>query len=53
MGKFEGFVRRKMGMSKIKARALARKIDAGSLTAEREFIHRYPSARILSSSPAQ
>jgi len=36
-----------------KARALVRKIDAGGLTAERGFIHRYPSARILSSSSAQ
>jgi len=36
-----------------KARALARKIDAGGLTAEREFLRRYPSARILSSSSAQ
>jgi hypothetical protein len=40
-------------MSKTKARTLVCKIDAGGLTAEREFIHRYPSARILSSSPAQ
>lgn len=42
-----------MGTGKIKARALARKVGVDSLTAERGFIHRYPSARILSSSSAQ
>ena len=42
-----------MGAGKIKARALARKIDAGGLTAEKGFIHRYPLARIFSSSSAQ
>ena len=36
-----------------KAMALVRKVDAGDLTAEREFVHSYPSARILSSSSAQ
>ncbi len=34
-------------MGKTKAMALVRKVDAGGLTAERGFIHRYPSARIF------
>ncbi len=29
-------------MDKTKARALVRKIDAGDLTSERGFIHRFP-----------
>jgi len=40
-------------MGKTKAMALVRKVDAGGLTAGRRFIHRYPSARILSSSSTQ
>ncbi len=53
IGRFEVFVRRKICMDKTEARALVRKIDPGDLTSERGFIHRYPSARILSSSSAQ
>ncbi|MFW6129507.1 MAG: hypothetical protein ACOC6P_04600 [Candidatus Aminicenantaceae bacterium] len=36
-----------------KAMAIVHKIDEGGLIAERGFIHRYPSARVLSSSSAQ
>ena len=36
-----------------KAMALVYKVDAGGLTAEKGFIHRYPLARIFSSSSAQ